>query len=391
MVNSYTRRNKKSTCPCEVSDLEETARKAAAVHGNVPDNSSKVPNMDPLYRLTTIFTNNFDAVGREHARELSEGNKTEKREFSQAEKQTQEKQATEVELRKRHDSPEYVHSTAELNAGGFTDRFSAYAFRGGKLAASVMAGQGRQMFTLCLANALGKPFPQGDRQKKLLGQSQIEMPVPSREADVRFNRDVHSAVGIVTDTLKSSGKLLEIFRDLATGNGQKIKDPLKIRNVGTLDLALPFFDTDRDKRLLAQYKERLKSLENDSSPEAENTAGILRSAMTKQNAVLKKKQQEQRDFLTVLDRISSNVREAEKLFSSDGFAEEAMREAEALTADVPLDDGNDRRRIAEEISMAVADFMTGLRGEKNSGAGKEKQPDRKEKPGSGEENKPGAE
>lgn len=146
-----------------------------------------------------------------------------------------------------------------------------------------------------------------------------------------------------------------------------------------------------DKRLLAQYKERLKSLENDSSPEAENTAGILRSAMTKQNAVLKKKQQEQRDFLTVLDRISSNVREAEKLFSSDGFAEEAMREAEALTVDIPPDDGNDRRRIAEEISMAVADFMTGLRGEKNSGAGKEKQPDRKEKPGSGEENKPGAE
>ena len=127
MVNSYTRRNKKSTCPCEVSDLEETARKAAAVHGNVPDNSSKVPNMDPLYRLTTIFTNNFDAVGREHARELSEGNKTEKREFPHAEKQTQEKQATEVELRKRHDSPEYVHSTAELNAGCFTDRFSAYA------------------------------------------------------------------------------------------------------------------------------------------------------------------------------------------------------------------------------------------------------------------------
>lgn len=386
MVNSYAKRNKKSRRPLEAPDPTEIVLRSACA--NLPNNCTKVPNMDPLYRLTTIFTNNFDAVGRERARELSGKNRSENAD----EKKESENRTAESELRRQHDSPEYVHSTKELNSGEFMDRFSAYAFRGGKLAASVMAGKGRQMFTLCLANALGRPVPQGERQKKLLGQSQIEMPVPSRETDVRFNRDARSAVGIVTDTMKSSGKLLEIFRDLATGNGQKMKDPLKIRNVDTLNFLLPFLDTDNDKRLISQYKERLKQLENDSSPEAAGTSRILRSALVKQNAVLKKKMQEQRDFLTVLDRISSNVREAEKMFSADGFAEEALSEAERLAADVPPDDsGGERRRVAEEISDEIADFISGLRGEKNSGADKENRQTRSEEPGSGEENKPSTE
>ena len=71
---------------------------------------------------------------------------------------------------------------------------------------------------------------------------------------------------------------------------------------------------------------------------------------------MQRKIQQQREFLTVLNRISSNVAEAEKLFSSDGFAESAAEEVSVLSQDDPPEDGR------------VADFFSGLRGEGDPGA-----------------------
>lgn len=379
MVGSYFKRNRQKKTTADTADLTETARRLAADRSGSAYYGNALKNADPIHMLITSFTNNFDAVGRERARQLA-GNESD----GNAEKSTEPGREREA-LRKTHDSPEYVHSSEELRRGEFTDRFSSYAFRGGKLAASVMAGQGKQMFTLCLARAIGRPMPQGERQKKLLGQSDTELPVINREADVRFNRDVYSAVGIVTDTLKSSGRLLELFRELATGSGQRVPDPLEFRNIDTLKQALPFFDIDSDKKLITQYRQRLRQLEGDSSPEAASSAKLLRAALTKQNALLRRKQQEQRDFLTVLDRITGSVREAEKLFSSDGFAEQAAVEAEELAADIPPDDNNGRRRAAGDIAAAVAEFLSGLRGETNAGADQQDLPPDQERTDAGKE------
>ena len=153
-----------------------------------------------------------------------------------------------------------------------------------------------------------------------------------------FNRDAQSAVSLVTDALRGSTRILELFRNLANGSGQRSDAPLEMRNIDTLKMAFPFLQTDDDKRLILSCKSRLKELENSKNPKSENAARLLRSAVIKHTAVLRRKEEQQRNFLTKLNEINSNVREAEKLFSSDGFAEQALREAEELMEGTPPDD-----------------------------------------------------
>ena len=182
-------------------------------------------------------------------------------------------------------------SRRESDECHFADKFSSYAFRGVKLANAVMAGQGRQVFTVCLSRALGRSFHGSERQKKLLGSAN-DFHVGNTSARVMFNRDAQSAVSLVTDALRGSTRILELF--------------------------------------LLSCKSRLKEFENSKNPKSENAARLLRAAVIKHTAVLRRKEEQQRNFLTKLNEINSNVREAEKLFSSDGFAEQALREAEEL-------------------------------------------------------------
>lgn len=348
----------------EAAETTSSARRTLL--GSVAGTETGAPlrSVDPVFQIASCFTERFDALGKQNAAKMSEA--TEKRLNDCEECRNITKQPGAEELRKQHDSPEYVHSASELRDGNFTDRFSEYAFRGGKLAASVMAGQGKQMFTVCLARALGKSMPLGERQKKILGDSRIEMPVPNMSSDVTFNRDVSSAVGIVTDTMRGSTRILDLFRSLVEDSGQCVSDPLEMRRIGTLRQTMPFLDTERDKALMAQYRNRIRELEGESSPDSAATAKFLHSALSKQSAVLQRKIQQQREFLTVLNRISSNVAEAEKLFSSDGFAESAAEEVSVLSQDDPPEDGRGDS-LAESVAAAVADFFSGLRGEENPG------------------------
>lgn len=345
---------------------ETTSSAKRTLLGSVAGTATGAPlrSVDPVFQIASCFTERFDALGKQNAAKMSEV--TEKRLNDCEECRNITKQPGAEELRKQHDSPEYVHSASELRDGNFTDRFSEYAFRGGKLAASVMAGQGKQMFTVCLARALGKSMPLGERQKKILGDSRIEMPVPNMSSDVTFNRDVSSAVGIVTDTMRGSTRILDLFRSLVEDSGQCVSDPLEMRRIGTLRQTMPFLDTERDKALMAQYRNRIRELEGESSPDSAATAKFLHSALSKQSAVLQRKIQQQREFLTVLNRISSNVSEAEKLFSSDGFTESAAEEVSVLSQDDPPEDGRGDS-LAESVAAAVADFFSGLRGEENPG------------------------
>lgn len=348
----------------EAAETTSSARRTLLGSAAGTATGAPLRSVDPVFQIASCFTERFDALGKQNAAKMSEV--TEKRTDDCEECRNITKQPGAEELRKQHDSPEYVHSASELRDGNFTDRFSEYAFRGGKLAASVMAGQGKQMFTVCLARAIGKPMPFGERQKKLLGESRIRMPVPNMSSDVTFNRDVSSVVGIVTDTLRGSTRILDLFRSLVEDSGQCVCDPLEMRRIGTLRQTLPFLDTERDKALMAQYRNRIRELEGESSPDSAAIAKFLRSALAKQGAVLQRKIQQQREFLTVLNRISSNVAEAEKLFSSDGFAESAAEEVSVLSQDDPPEDGRGDS-LAESVAAAVADFFSGLRGEENPG------------------------
>lgn len=367
MQGAYVGRKERKKTAAKPNDVLGTAERIAADRMNAAYYGENIYNADPLYMLTSGFTNTFDAVGRDRAKKLG-GNGDEKQKSDEKTDGEQEKKdgSSLSELHKKHDSPEYVHSTSELQDGEFADRFSSYAFKGGKLAASVMAGQGEQMFTVCLSHAIGRPAPHGEYQKKILSQTAVDEGVPCSDANVKFNRNAFSAVGIVTDAMKSAGKILEIFRKLATDSHQR-RDPLELRDIGTLGSTLPFFDTDSDKKLIVQYKERLKQLEDNGTSKSDGTVKLLQSAITKQTAILNKKRQQQRDFLTVINRITSNLNEAEKLFRSDGFAEQALKDAEELSDDLPPDDDKNRRKAAQSVAEAVAEFFDEMRGDEDVG------------------------
>lgn len=349
----FVKRTKKTSSALNTPKYARRLRRPESVSSA----GSVLKNADPVYMLMNSFSKQFDAVGKERAMQMS-GESPDKQGGPVQGKNEQSR----GEKRGLHDYPGYSHSDKELDRGDFYDRFSSYAFRGGRLANAVMAGQGKQMFTICLSRALGRSFQGEERQKTLLGESSVGMQVENSSAQVRFNHDARTAVGIVTDSIRGSTRLLELFKKLASDSGEKTETPLEFRNIGTLREAMPFLDVSREKEMIASCRERLKELERDNSAEGASTARLLKSALVKQTAVLQRKEAEQRRFLTKLNEIHSNVREAEKLFSSDGFAEQALQEAERLSEDIPPDDGRRRGAAAETVS-AVADFIAGLRGE----------------------------
>lgn len=372
MGGTYAERKKHSRSADDEGKLS-TARISQDSFPELSFAGRTVQNADPVPALTMRFTNTFDAIGRENAKKLSQQSGVQRAQQPEQDNSSaaQENKASLESLRKTHDSPEYAHSEQELESGAFTDRFSAYAFSGGKLAAAVMAGQGKQMLTFCLAKSLGRPAPQGELQRRLLSQSAVSANIPANDAAVRFNRDALSAVGVVADTLKSSSRLFDVLRKIALDDGNKSANPLEMNEINTLKSVLPFMDIRKDERLLSQYKERLKALEGDTSQEGIKTAQLLRAAAVKQTAVLQQKRQEQRNFLTVLDRISNNVKEAEKLFANDIPAEDIVEQVEQLVNSFPSDDDNNKNNSAEEIAQAVADFFTEIRGEDSVGTDRE--------------------
>lgn len=336
----------------------------AGLKSDVLTSHSGSGSVDPIFMLTDIFTRSFDEIGKRRSAEMA-GEAMTSAGSRDGQWQTADKSPGTQE--RSHDSPEYVHSRRELNEHEFADRFSAYAFRGGKLANAVMAGQGRKMFTVCLSRALGRSFQGGERQSKLLSESASGMPVGGMSAHVRFNQDAQSAVSIVTDAVRGSTRILELFTKLANGSGQEPDTPLEMRHIETMRTAFPFLQTGDDRLMIRSCRERLRALENSSDPAAMRTSRLLRSALIKQTAVLRRKEEQQRNFLTKLNEINSNVREAEKLFSTEGFAQQALCEAEELIGDDPPDDGK-WRRTAFEAASEIAEFISGLRGDQDGKA-----------------------
>lgn len=358
---------------------EGIARRQKQLGAQISRNSGTVVpcSHDPVYHMINSFTTQFDAVGRQRAAALGaerptleqSGNLNGEREAlgginrrSAVSSTAEERQR---QLRSQHDFPMYRHSREQLQNGSFADRFASYAFSGGNMAAAVMAGEGKQMFTSCLSRALGRPIPDCPKQKQVLMQNAIENKVDGTEAKVVFNRHAQSAVGIVLDSIRGASTTLEVFRKLANESGAIKDTPMEHYNIETMKMVYPYLVTSKDKAQLSEYKAQLKALDGDASPEGMERRRTLEWARDRQSAMLERKAAEQRKLLTVLTKAQANVKAAEKLFSSDGFAESVTEELERLQEDIPPEDNNNNRSGMDML----ADFLSEVLGDAQSSGG----------------------
>lgn len=359
MHSELSKRKKQSSAPMPaVRNERDVLQRQMLSHVGL----GAVPSIDPVYRLSNELVQNFDAVGKrrnaerhggdgesvsgreEQAREgMSGGGDTAEGTAERASREA----LTVEELRRRHDSPVFSHSEDQLRRGDCVDRFASHAFHCGTLATSVMAGRGKEMFTTCFRRASICYRPGTQREKKLIASRTMEANVAGQPARVLFGHEAHTAVGITVDCIRSVVRTLDIFKQLANDTEAHSQNRLGQHGVETLLEQYPFLQTDRDDALIAQYRSQLKALEGDNSPEARMRRQALDSALTKAAAIRSRKAAQERRFLTKLAQIDANVREAERMFSADGFAESILEELDR-EPDLPPEDGDGKRRTVED-------------------------------------------
>ncbi|MBP1544143.1 MAG: hypothetical protein J6A16_08600 [Oscillospiraceae bacterium] len=352
---------KKSMSPVTGSDSLVRQQRLLSAQISTTSGASSLDSRDPVFHLTNTFVDEFNAVGKERAKQMAGNDSEERAEESETDGLSHEKKM--ARLRQEHDSPMYRHSSDALKNGDFVDRFSSYAFNGGNMAAAVMSGKGKMMFTACLSKALGRTLPTQRMEKQLLSGNAVNEKADGTHSDVMFNRNAHSAVGITLDAVRGASTSLEVFRKLANESFMLKDTPFEHRNIETMSVLFPFLVTEKDEALIDSYKQRLKALEGDNSQEASKSRKTLEWALKKESAVLERKKTEQRRFLTVLDGMLSNVKDAEKMFSADGFAESVIEEIEELLSDDPPED-QDRNESDDLVGGAdlIADFLTEVMG-----------------------------
>ncbi len=350
---------KRAVTPVSQSEGLVRRQKAMAAQISQTSGSSRFDSRDPVYHLMNNYINRFDAVGKARAKKMAGDDINSTAERSGATQLSPERRR--AQMRREHDSPMYRHTQGALESGEFVDRFSAYAFNGGNMAAAVMAGKGKMMFTSCLSRALGRGIPSSEKEKQLLSATAVRAGVDGTQSDVMFNRHAHSAIGITLDAIRGASSSLEVFKKLANESGSLKDTPVEHRDIDTIPKLFPFMVTKKDKALIDTYKQRLKQLEGDNSQEAARSRKTLEWALKKESAVLARKKAEQRRFLTVLDGMLSNVREAEKIFSADGFAESVLEEIERLSTEEPPDDPNkERQSDIPDVATLLEQFLSGV-------------------------------
>ena len=359
MLSSVSKKKKRSTAgQLPVCDQQENYRRRIMANTGVGAQVS----IDPVYQLIGGFTQQFDAVGNARNAERHAGENEQNSLLSKREQPASREQLSTEELRRRHDSPVYSHSERQLAEGDFCDRFSSHAFHCGTLAASVMAGRGKEMFTTCVRRAGTYYRPGSQRERKVSGAGSASANIQNQPASVVFGREAHAAVGLVVDCIRSSSDILEMFKQLAEDREPHSQNRLQQYGVETMREMYPFLQLEQDRILIGQYKAQLKALEDDTSPNGIVQKKSLDAALKKAVAVKERKEAQQRRFLTVLSQITANVREAEKMFSSDGFADRILEELDQIP-DMPPDDGKGKRRTLEDSPLG--EILDALFGDNN--------------------------
>ena len=123
------------------------ARKNIETEYELPAAAHGLKHVDPVYMLTDGFAKRFDAVGTEHSRQMA-GNS------EQFQRTDGENSSTGGGLGSKkvngREPTVAADSRRESDECNFADKFSSYAFRGGKLANAVMAGEGRKVVRVFL-------------------------------------------------------------------------------------------------------------------------------------------------------------------------------------------------------------------------------------------------
>lgn len=327
------------------SGLEKTVRKqlAAAVGADYFD------NRDPVRHITEDFQKTFDLMGSRKARErsgmlfetemkqivpgLSENRKDQEQpaglqagtpggDWSQIAQQRGRESFLE-----QSSMDDMVEPTDEPGQQMFLSRFAQVAFNRGTLAGAVLRGTGKMMLFSCLKRTAGQSQPMNLRQRKLFEGSSQRRNVTGHTPDqVMFNRgEADGAVGLVVDVLRDARRVVDSMAELASGKNQLGKES----GAQTLQKAYPFLNDEKEQALLAEYRSKLKNVQDPQSKE------ILQHAIVKTEALMEKKQQMKQRFITTLRSISDSATAALDAFTQPGFSEELVNMLGQEAAEAP--------------------------------------------------------
>ena len=277
---------------------------------------------DPVYALSESFAQTFDLVGRQNVQQTQEGR--------------------EAAFRGTSMLPWIAD-----DQGRFLRRFSEYAFQNGRLASAILQGQGNLALQACLRRAHGWALRSGAEQDRRIDKTAERNRVPFTDAWVHSGGGEHAAVALVTKAASTASQVLMLVRRAAAR-----LDGLDNR---TLRELFPFLFEEEDLALIHDLQAKRRQLQRGgASAGAESRA--VNAALDKAQAVLAKKRQARRQFLTKLDTMLANARAAERL-----FAEQWPQASQALETDVtqtpqtPEDAQENQENVGQRAGNAARD------------------------------------
>ena len=279
---------------------------------------------DPLYHITESFQQTFDAIGRQHAQELADGQRQEEERKTESEAVSREQMANQASARS-------FYECTQPEDQEMIRRFSETAFQRGTLSGAVLEGTGQMMLFSCLKKTVGQSQPDKWQQSKVFEKASRVGNVPGHSPDrVIFNRGfTDSAVGLVVDTLRDARRTVEDMQDLALG-----KSEMGTAGGDTLRTMYPFLDDSRERGLLKQYQRQIQETRNGQERAA------LQNAAVRMEALIEKKAQMKLEFTNKLRFLSDRASEALEVFSQPGFSaalDQALRETMGAEEPPPED------------------------------------------------------
>lgn len=270
---------------------------------------------DPLYHVTEAFQLTFDAMGRQHAAALAEGEASRTQEGEAGGENSPAGRGPEGDTASTRSFYEPRPEDRDLLL-----RFSETAFQRGTLSGAVVRGTGQMMLFSCLKKTVGQSQPDKWQQRKLFETGAIQRNLPGRmPSRVYFNRGfTYGAVGLVVDALRDARRTVDTMRDMALG-----AMGLEGSGAETLRTMYPFLDDSRERSLLEQYREQQKS----AGPEA---GAALQNAIARMEALVAKKARIKEEFVQKLRLLSDRAVEAQALFEAPEFPaalDAALRQA----------------------------------------------------------------
>lgn len=318
----YTKVSKKKSYTSKAAATREsTERQLAQCAG-----TEAFYRRDPLFHVSETFRTNFDKIGQKHAKRLEEESGTDSSlDSARAESISQRGQNGQERTSGSQPGASY-----DANFASPLYTFTNMAFQRGGLSAAVLAGTGKMMLVSCLKRTVGQNAPQRLQERTLFGIGSQMRNLPGHDPDqMAFNRTFSkSAIGLVVDTLRDARRVVDSMADMADGAGE-----LGLKESETLRRMYPFLDSSGERRLLEEYKEKIK-LTSDMEERA-----VLQNAMLHTRALMDKKAQMKNEFINKLRLISDRATEALAELETPGTQEEIIEMVLDETNSIP--DGAD--------------------------------------------------